>query len=134
MLEVLGDRAGAHAQDRPDDGVGLALCDPGQHLGFSTTEPQGLERRRAGGGLSLLQQEQTAARRRDEPHDETLPAEPAKTAHFCSMCGPKFCSMRISQDVREYALAHGVSDEVAIELGMKEKSAEFVESGAEIYR
>src|SRR4051812_21959805 len=66
-------------------------------------------------------------------HDETLPAEPAKTAHFCSMCGPKFCSMRISQDVREYALTHGVSDEVAIELGMKEKSAEFVEAGAEVY-
>jgi len=66
-------------------------------------------------------------------HDETLPAEPAKTAHFCSMCGPKFCSMRISQDVREYALAHGVSDEVAIELGMKEKAAEFVDAGAEVY-
>src|SRR5207245_8954937 len=59
-------------------------------------------------------------------HDETLPAEPAKTAHFCSMCGPKFCSMRISQDVRAYAAAHGVSDEVAIAVGMKEKSAGFV--------
>ena len=67
-------------------------------------------------------------------HDETLPAEPAKTAHFCSMCGPKFCSMRISQDVRDYAEAHGVSDEQAIELGMKEKSVEFVAAGAEVYR
>ncbi|HWW44413.1 MAG TPA: phosphomethylpyrimidine synthase ThiC, partial [Acidimicrobiia bacterium] len=67
-------------------------------------------------------------------HDETLPAEPAKTAHFCSMCGPKFCSMRISQDVREYALAHGVAAEQAIELGMKEKAAEFVATGADVYR
>jgi len=67
-------------------------------------------------------------------HDETLPAEPAKTAHFCSMCGPKFCSMRISQDVREYALQHGVSSDEAIELGMKEKSAEFVAGGSALYR
>ena len=66
-------------------------------------------------------------------HDETLPAEAAKTAHFCSMCGPKFCSMKISQDVRDYAAAHGVDDEVAIELGMKEKAAEFVASGAQVY-
>jgi phosphomethylpyrimidine synthase len=66
-------------------------------------------------------------------HDETLPAEPAKTAHFCSMCGPKFCSMRISQDVRDYAAAHGVGDAEAIELGMKEKSVEFVARGAEVY-
>jgi len=67
-------------------------------------------------------------------HDETLPAEPAKTAHFCSMCGPKFCSMRITQDVRKYAEEHGVGDWEAIELGMKEKSAEFVDTGAEVYR
>jgi phosphomethylpyrimidine synthase len=67
-------------------------------------------------------------------HDETLPAEPAKTAHFCSMCGPKFCSMRISQDVREYALQHGVSTDEAIELGMKEKSVEFVAGGSALYR
>ena len=66
-------------------------------------------------------------------HDETLPAGAAKTAHFCSMCGPKFCSMRISQDVRDYAAAHGVSDDEAIELGMKEKSVEFVERGASVY-
>src|SRR4051794_39430352 len=67
-------------------------------------------------------------------HDATLPAAAAKTAHFCSMCGPKFCSMRISQDIRDYAAEHGVDTEVAIELGMKEKSAEFVETGAEVYR
>ena len=66
-------------------------------------------------------------------HDATLPAEPAKVAHFCSMCGPKFCSMRISQDVRDYAAAHGVGDEVAIELGMKEKAVEFVAGGAQVY-
>jgi phosphomethylpyrimidine synthase len=66
-------------------------------------------------------------------HDETLPAEPAKTAHFCSMCGPKFCSMRITQDVRAYAEAHGLTDVAAIEFGMKEKSVEFVDSGSEIY-
>jgi phosphomethylpyrimidine synthase len=66
-------------------------------------------------------------------HDETLPAEPAKTAHFCSMCGPKFCSMRISQDVREYAASHNVSDDEAVLIGMKEKSAEFVDHGAQVY-
>ncbi|MGH9181978.1 MAG: phosphomethylpyrimidine synthase ThiC, partial [Acidimicrobiales bacterium] len=59
-------------------------------------------------------------------HDETLPAEPAKTAHFCSMCGPRFCSMRISQDVRDYAAARGVDAGEAIELGLREKAAEFV--------
>jgi len=66
-------------------------------------------------------------------HDETLPAEPAKTAHFCSMCGPHFCSMKITQDVRRYALEHGVADEDALALGMKEKAAEFVELGSEVY-
>jgi phosphomethylpyrimidine synthase len=67
-------------------------------------------------------------------HDETLPAEPAKTAHFCSMCGPKFCSMRISQDVRDYAAAHGIGAEEAVEVGLKEKAAEFRSSGSEIYQ
>jgi len=66
-------------------------------------------------------------------HDETLPAAPAKTAHFCSMCGPHFCSMRISQDVRKYAQEHGLGDVEALEAGMKEKSAEFVESGSRVY-
>ncbi|BCU80713.1 phosphomethylpyrimidine synthase [Polycladomyces abyssicola] len=67
-------------------------------------------------------------------HDETLPAEPAKTAHFCSMCGPKFCSMRITQDIREYAREKGLDLESAAEEGMKEKAKEFRETGAEIYR
>jgi phosphomethylpyrimidine synthase len=66
-------------------------------------------------------------------HDETLPAGAAKTAHFCSMCGPHFCSMRISQDVRKYAEAHGVDEAAALELGMKEKSAEFAEAGGRVY-
>lgn len=58
-------------------------------------------------------------------HDETLPAAPAKTAHFCSMCGPKFCSMRISQEVRDFAAAQGVPEEAAIEGGLREKAAEY---------
>jgi phosphomethylpyrimidine synthase len=66
-------------------------------------------------------------------HDETLPAGPAKVAHFCSMCGPKFCSMRISQDVRDYAEAHGVGPDEAIALGMKEKSAELASLGGGVY-
>ncbi len=66
-------------------------------------------------------------------HDETLPAGAAKTAHFCSMCGPHFCSMRISQDVRRYAAEHGVDEAAALELGMKEKSAQFTDSGSRVY-
>ncbi|HZS13954.1 MAG TPA: phosphomethylpyrimidine synthase ThiC [Candidatus Dormibacteraeota bacterium] len=67
-------------------------------------------------------------------HDETLPAAPAKKAHFCSMCGPKFCSMRITQDVRDYAAKHGITSEIALVAGMEEKSREFVEHGAEVYQ
>ncbi|WP_341278758.1 phosphomethylpyrimidine synthase ThiC [Paenibacillus sp. FSL H8-0537] len=66
-------------------------------------------------------------------HDETLPAEAAKSAHFCSMCGPKFCSMRITQDIREYAERNGLETTEAIEAGMKEKSEAFKESGSNIY-
>jgi phosphomethylpyrimidine synthase len=66
-------------------------------------------------------------------HDETLPADGAKTAHFCSMCGPKFCSMRITADVRAYAEEHGLNPETAVEIGMKEKAAEFVDHGAKVY-
>ena len=66
-------------------------------------------------------------------HDETLPAEGAKTALFCSMCGPKFCAMKITQDVREYAEKHGLSPEDALKTGMEEKAKEFVESGAGLY-
>lgn len=66
-------------------------------------------------------------------HDETLPAEPAKTAHFCSMCGPKFCSMRISKDVQDYAKENGLDSVEAIEAGMAEKSQEFTDAGGRVY-
>ncbi len=69
-----------------------------------------------------------------EYHDETLPADSAKVAHFCSMCGPHFCSMKITQDVRDYAEEHGIEDEEsALQEGMEEKAREFVEKGSEIY-
>ncbi|MBE2217204.1 MAG: phosphomethylpyrimidine synthase ThiC [Ignavibacteria bacterium] len=68
-----------------------------------------------------------------EFHDETLPAEGAKLAHFCSMCGPNFCSMKITEDVRKYARELGVNEEEALKKGMEEKSRQFVESGAEVY-
>ena len=66
-------------------------------------------------------------------HDETLPKESAKVAHFCSMCGPKFCSMKISQEVRDYAAEQGIDEVSAIDAGMQAKSREFVESGSKIY-
>ena len=66
-------------------------------------------------------------------HDETLPAEGAKSAHFCSMCGPQFCSMKITEDVRKYAAEQGVKQEEALQKGMIEKSKEFVDQGAEVY-
>jgi phosphomethylpyrimidine synthase len=66
-------------------------------------------------------------------HDETLPQEGAKLAHFCSMCGPHFCSMKITQDVREYAEKHGLSGDDALKKGMEQKAVEFVKRGAEIY-
>ncbi len=69
-----------------------------------------------------------------EFHDETLPQEGAKLAHFCSMCGPHFCSMKITQDVRDYAAAQGVSAEEALQKGMEVKAVEFVKTGAEVYR
>jgi len=69
-----------------------------------------------------------------EYHDETLPQDGAKSAHFCSMCGPHFCSMRISEDVRRYAEEKGISAEEAIEQGMAEKSEEFAKKGAEVYQ
>ena len=68
-----------------------------------------------------------------EFHDETLPQEGAKTAHFCSMCGPHFCSMKITEDVRKYAAEQGISDEAALKKGMEEKSREFTEKGSELY-
>jgi phosphomethylpyrimidine synthase len=68
-----------------------------------------------------------------EFHDETLPKDAHKSAHFCSMCGPKFCSMKITQDVRDYAAEHGVDESAALEEGMAEKAAEFRSQGAEVY-
>ena len=68
-----------------------------------------------------------------EFHDETLPAEGAKTAHFCSMCGPHFCSMRITEDVRKYAQEHQLSEDNALKAGMEQKAREFTKAGAEIY-
>jgi len=69
-----------------------------------------------------------------EFHDETMPKQAHKVAHFCSMCGPSFCSMKISQDVRDYAAQQGISDiKVAVEEGMAEKSAQFKNTGSEIY-
>ncbi|WP_378179408.1 phosphomethylpyrimidine synthase ThiC [Aquimarina sp. SS2-1] len=68
-----------------------------------------------------------------EYHDETLPAEGAKIAHFCSMCGPKFCSMKISQEVRDYAAQKEIDDQKALEEGMQEKAEEFKEKGSEVY-
>ncbi|WP_339261121.1 phosphomethylpyrimidine synthase ThiC [Lysinibacillus sp. FSL K6-3209] len=69
-----------------------------------------------------------------EYHDETLPAEGAKTAHFCSMCGPKFCSMRISQDIRNYAKEKDLNTTEAIHQGMKEKAQEFKKAGSQLYQ
>jgi phosphomethylpyrimidine synthase len=68
-----------------------------------------------------------------EYHDETLPQEGAKLAHFCSMCGPHFCSMKITQDVREYAAQKEIDEAAALGVGMKEKAEEFVASGGEVY-
>jgi phosphomethylpyrimidine synthase len=67
-------------------------------------------------------------------HDATLPQESAKTAHFCSMCGPHFCSMKITEEVRKYAAETGVSSEQALDTGLHEKAKEFAASGGEIYR
>ena len=67
-------------------------------------------------------------------HDETLPAQGAKIAHFCSMCGPNFCSMKITQDVRAYAEEKGIESAEALEIGMAEKAREFKEKGSEIYQ
>jgi phosphomethylpyrimidine synthase len=69
-----------------------------------------------------------------EFHDETLPVEGAKTAHFCSMCGPHFCSMKITEEVRAYARSQGVEEKDAIEAGLAAKNAEFARGGGEIYR
>ncbi|MBK8336365.1 MAG: phosphomethylpyrimidine synthase ThiC [Sterolibacteriaceae bacterium] len=69
-----------------------------------------------------------------EFHDETLPKDSAKVAHFCSMCGPHFCSMKITQDVRDFAAQQGIAEDQALQKGMETKAVEFVKQGAEIYR
>ena len=69
-----------------------------------------------------------------EFHDETLPQEGAKQSHFCSMCGPKFCSMKITQDVRDFAASQGLTFDQALAKGLEQKAAEFVGTGAEVYR
>jgi len=66
-------------------------------------------------------------------HDQTLPAEGAKLAHFCSMCGPQFCSMKITQDIRDYAKQKGIDAQEAVEEGMREKAKEFLGKGARVY-
>ena len=68
-----------------------------------------------------------------ESHDETLPKDSMKVAHFCSRCGSHFCSMKITQDVREYASQKGLKEDEALRLGMQEKAVEFVKKGARIY-
>lgn len=68
-----------------------------------------------------------------EFHDETLPQEGAKTAHFCIMCGPHFCSVKITEDVRKYAAAQNLSNEDALKAGMEQKAREFHEAGSEVY-
>ncbi|MFQ5521265.1 MAG: phosphomethylpyrimidine synthase ThiC, partial [Candidatus Methylomirabilia bacterium] len=68
-----------------------------------------------------------------EFHDEILPAEGAKVAHFCSMCGPRFCSMKITQEVRDYAAKKGLDGEAGLAEGLKEKAQEFRQRGAAIY-
>ena len=73
-----------------------------------------------------------------EYHDETMPKEAHKQAHFCSMCGPHFCSMKITQDVRDYAARIGADEQAALAemsvQGMAEKAAEFKQAGADLYR
>jgi phosphomethylpyrimidine synthase len=69
-----------------------------------------------------------------EYHDETMPKQAHKVAHFCSMCGPNFCSMKITQDVRDYAAKQGLTEDEALRKGMEEKAVEFVKTGAEIYK
>ena len=68
-----------------------------------------------------------------EYHDATLPKDSAKVAHFCSMCGPHFCSMKITQDVRDYAASQGLAEEEALQSGLQAKANEFVQRGVKIY-
>ena len=118
---VIAYKIAAHAAD-------LAKGHPGAHLWDDAMSKARFEFRWED-QFNLAMDPDTAR----EFHDETLPAEGAKVAHFCSMCGPHFCSMKISQDVREYAATHGLEEEEALSAGMAEKSREFETAGAEIY-
>jgi len=69
-----------------------------------------------------------------EFHDETMPKQAHKVAHFCSMCGPNFCSMKITQDVRKYAEEHGLTEDEVLQQGMKSKAVEFLDKGSDIYQ
>ena len=68
-----------------------------------------------------------------EFHDATLPADSAKLSHFCSMCGPHFCAMKITREVRDYAREKGLEDQAALESGLREKAEEFKQKGAQVY-
>ena len=119
---VIAYKIAAHAAD-------IAKGHPGAHLWDDTISKARFEFRWED-QFNLSLDPQTA----HEYHDETLPADPAKTAHFCSMCGPHFCSMKITQDVREYAQKKGLEAEDALAAGMEEKAREFRESGSKIYQ
>ena len=119
---VIAYKIAAHAAD-------VAKGHPGAHLWDDTLSKARFEFRWED-QFNLSLDPETAHRF----HDETLPAEPAKKAHFCSMCGPHFCSMKITQDVREYAQKKGLDTEEALVAGMEEKAREFRESGSKIYQ
>jgi len=119
---VIAYKIAAHAAD-------LAKGHPGAHLWDDVLSKARFEFRWED-QFNLSLDPETAR----EFHDETLPAEGAKLAHFCSMCGPHFCSMKITQEVRDFAAAHGIGEEKALEAGLKDKAREFRDEGGEIYR
>jgi phosphomethylpyrimidine synthase len=140
----------------------LCYVTPKEHLGLPDRDDvkQGVIAYKIAAHAADLAKGQPAARRRDDAlskarfefrwedqfhlaldpetarayHDQTLPQEGAKVAHFCSMCGPKFCSMEITQQVRDYAVAQGLAEPRAVQAGLDEKAREFVEQGSELYR
>ena len=118
---VITYKLAAHAAD-------LAKCHPGAHLRDDALSKARFEFRWED-QFNLSLDPDTAR----EFHDETLPAEGAKQAHFCSMCGPHFCSMKITEDVRRYAEREGYGDQEALQKGMEEKSEEFAKQGSELY-
>ena len=119
---IIAYKSAAHAAD-------LAKAHPGAQARDNALYKSRFEFRWAG-QFNLSRDPEKAL----EFHDETLPQEGAKQAHFCSMCGPHFCSMRITQDVRDYAKAHHIEAEEALKVGMEEMAEEFVKHGAQIYQ